>query len=266
MTEFQKIPIDFKPDFVLSGQLLLSKSVSEAGDNESGTHERRMIYGEITNPNRDEEGEILLEKALDWSYFDTNGWIKYEHVDTRPKHVIGCKHERITTPGGGTIIKGALFNENELADETWELIKSIELHNRMYPDKQKSLGWSIEGGYTDDQVAKGGARKAKVVNVVITPNPINKTVYLKALEANHAAFAKSMNATPVTTEISDKTGGDAITEDKIDKKVKETTEDINTTESKDKKKKRSVMKGVSQKRSVMKKRSVFKKNGVTNAV
>ena len=235
-----------KPDFILHGQILFTKSVESGQAVDDGTAERRLIYGEITNSNPDEDNERLISKALDWSYFDDKGWIKYEHVLNDPAHIIGAPHERITTPEGGTIIKGALFNNKKFSDATWELVQSIEEHNRLYPDHEKTLGWSIEGQYTDGKTQKGGYRKAKVINVVITPNPVNKSVYLKALHENHAMFAKSLAANygeevekamsagsgtgSDMTHLDELGGGRAITDENIDDGIKQTAEEISGTE------------------------------------
>jgi len=235
----QKTTVGKKPDFILHGVLHLQKSLDSGQEVDAGTAERRILYGEITNNNPDEEGERMIQKSLDFSYFDDQGWIKYEHVANDPKYIIGCPHERVMSEDGkSTIVKGALFNNKDIADSTWELIQSINEHNHLFPDHQKTLGWSIEGNYTDDKVSKGGARKAKVINVVLTPNPVNKSVWLKTVEDNHNSFAKSLSATPTSTDVSQKTGGDAITKDNIDKKLKRTAEDIEDDDKQKKSKKK----------------------------
>lgn len=236
----QKAIANDTPDFILHGMLHLQKSIDSAKDVEPGSAERRILYGEITNNNPDEEGERMIQKSLDFSYFDDQGWIKYEHVQNDPKYIIGCPHERVMSEDGkSTIIKGALFNNKKLADDTWELILSINEHNKLYPDHQKTLGWSIEGDYTDGKVGKGGHRKAKVINVVLTPSPVNKSVWLKTVEDNHISFAKSLSATPTSTDVSQKTGGDAITVENIDKKLKKTAEEIEEDKKQKKSKKKS---------------------------
>ncbi len=255
-------------DFILHGVINLQKSLDSAKtgeDSDSTMPPRRLIWGEITNSNADEDDERLISKALDWSYFDDKGWIKYEHVANDPARIIGCPHERVTTAEGGTLIKGALFPDGKYSNDVWELIKNIEAHNRQFPDKQKTLGWSIEGHYTDGKVTKGGYRKAKVVNVVITPSPVNKSVYLHSLKENHTAFAKSLNygdevtkamtATPTSTDVAQKTGGDAIAKENVDTKVKETAESLDGAagsedEPRKKKKSKSIKKSTTGSKSM----------------
>jgi hypothetical protein len=243
-------------DFLLHGIMQLQKSVDSEKDVANGTAERRLVYGEISNENKDEEGENLIQKSLDWSYFDQQGCIKYEHVKDNPEHVIGFPHERLTK-GGRTIVKGAILKGTKFSDATWTLIKAVEEHNKQFPDNPKTLGWSIEGSYTDGRAAKGGVRKAKVINVVITPNPVNKSVWLKTMEANHKLFAKSisggegaaeamvalkaMAVGDPSTDVSQKTGVDAISKENIDEDLKGTAEG---SEPKKRKLKRKVKKGV----------------------
>jgi len=55
-----------KPDFILQGMINLTKSIDSAKDVEDGKAERRLIWGEITNPNPDEDDERLISKSLDF--------------------------------------------------------------------------------------------------------------------------------------------------------------------------------------------------------
>lgn len=256
MDKQQEQPIDFR----LHGFVNMQKSMESGEDFKSGDSEKRLIWGEISNQNLDEQNEILIAKSLDFSYFDDQGFVKYEHNSEDPGALIGVPHARETTPEGGVLIKAALLEGLEYADKTWALIESLEKHNIQYPDNQRTLAWSIEGGYTDGKKGHGGMRKAKVVNVVVTPNPQNKTTYLKKVGDNHAKFAKSlMGETMITdaekalsagegtgpdmTKLDQLRGGRAITTENIDDEIKETAEEIGGTEDvKPKKKKPPISK------------------------
>ncbi|HCL00775.1 MAG TPA: hypothetical protein DHW42_11805 [Candidatus Marinimicrobia bacterium] len=222
-----------KMDFALFGMIDLEKSASK--ENEG----KRIVFGEISNPEKDEQGENLIQKSLDFSYFDDRGVIKYEHFPKNsPSNIIGFPHERYTTEKS-TVVKGALLKNHKMADETWSLICAIEQHNRDYPDHQKTLGWSVEGNYGKKRRVNGRFIKgAKIYNVVITPNPVLKSTYLKMVENHNAPIMKSLCATPAETDVTKKTGGDVIVEDNIDKKVKETVigGEINNKKKKKKKK------------------------------
>jgi len=233
LTDGEKQDImDQKMDFALFGMIDLEKSASKENE------DKRDVYGEISNPEKDEQGENLIQKSLDFSYFDDRGVIKYEHFPKNsPSNIIGFPHERFTTEKG-TVIKGALLKNHKTADETWSLIRAIEQHNKEYPDHQKTLGWSVEGNYGKKRLVNGRFVKgAKIYNAVITPNPVLKSTYLKMVKDHNALILKSLCATPVETDVAKKTGGDAIVEDNIDKKVKETVVGGEINDKKKKKKK-----------------------------
>lgn len=217
----------FKPEFVLYGSIDLQKSAKSGRDVKDGKENYRFIFGEITTEDEDEDGETILEKALDWKYFDKNGFIKYEHVANQPGNIIGAVHERTTTSKNATFIKGALFKKPGVADEAWELIKSIEEHNRDHPDHVKSLGYSLEGKYSDGQDVLGGMRKAQPICVVVTPKPVNTATYLRAKQDFHKSLKmnKAMEAGSGTgaemTNLDKLEGGRAITKEKIDGEIKE---------------------------------------------
>lgn len=233
MTEEEKQEImDYIPDFTLFGMIDLEKSTSKENE------EKRIVFGEISSTQKDEQNEILIQKSLDFSYFDEKGVIKYEHYPKNsPANIIGFPHERITDEDK-TIIKGALLKNHKMADETWSLIRAIEQHNREFPEYQKTLGWSLEGNYGEKRrIGNGYVKGAKIYNVVITPNPVLKSTYLKMMEEHNTPILKSLCATPIETELTKKTGGDVITEDNIDENVKVTIDDGNVNTKKKKKSK-----------------------------
>lgn len=239
---------DFKPDFVLFGTIDLEKSLTK--DNEG----KRLVFGEISNTDRDEQKESLIQKSLDFSYFDSNGVIKYEH-GKGPENVIGKPLHRLTNERC-TIIKGVLFPKgHRCADATWEMIEYVEkLNKSLPPDQQMSVGWSLEGDYVDKKRSYGGAVKgAKIYNVVITPNPVLKSTYLRMMQEHNAPILKSLCATPVETDVSKKTGGDAIVAENIDNEIKSTVVDPEVgKDGKKKKKKDTQPKNDKQEEYVMK--------------
>lgn len=241
LTEEQKQEImDYTPDFRILGMIDLEKSTKESDD------EKRIVIGEVSNTDRDEQKEIMIQKSLDFSYFDTNGVIKYEHLPKNsPTNIIGFPHERQTNDNR-TLIKGALFKGHKMADETWSLLKAIERHNKEFPDYQKTVGWSLEGNYANMKSGHGGLVKgAKIFNVVITPNPILKSTYLQLMAQNNAPIFKSLSATPVHTDLPVKEGGEVIVEDNIDTNIKSTVvgdKDKNKKKNRKKKKEEYVMK------------------------
>lgn len=189
-------------DFSLAGLIDIRKSHLIKSD-VPGEIERRIIVGALSTPDNDVENERLIQKSLDWSYFDKSGVIKYEHDGPggpRPDNIIGFPHER-TTNEQGTYMQGALLKGMPYSDATWQLVQAIRQHNEDFPDNPKTLGFSIEGKYTDGNPGRGGARKAQVINVDLTPNPINLAIWSQTMRDNHAQFAKSLAATPVTPPV-----------------------------------------------------------------
>ena len=212
-------------EFLLLGNLniqqTLEKSTKKSQDDE------RIIVGEISSSAKDEEGDFMVQKSLDYSYLDDRGVIKYEHLPKNsPANIIGFPHGRYTD-SNRTIIKAAIFTGHGMADDCWSLITAVERHNTKYPKHQKTLGFSVEGFYAQG-ARKGGMQKgAKITNIVITPNPILKSTWLALVGENHRGLSnmmKSLNATPINTNIPDKTGIDAITAEQIDKRLKRISE------------------------------------------
>ncbi len=161
----------------------------------SGTPKKNepiKIGGIISTEDVDADGETVLTKGLDLSYFSGGfGKIKYEHdseISHEPHNIIGFPTK---------IIKGAnkiefegdlvsfdpeqpdskLSPQQRLAKSAYGLLKSVEEHNRRYPKSPQKVGYSIEGEYLDRSKSTGLVKKARVTNVVLTTKPKNmKTV------------------------------------------------------------------------------------------
>ena len=215
-------------EFLLLGNLDIQRTLVKSRQKRD---EERIIIGEISNSTKDEEGDFMLQKGLDFSYFDDRGVLKYEHNPKgSPGNIIGFPHGRYTD-GNRTVIKAALFEGHAMADDAWSLIKAVERHNKKYPKHQKTLGFSVEGFYGKGARRGGVQKSAKITNVVVTPNPILKSTWLELVSENHSGLSsmmKSMNATPVSTSIPDKTGIDAITKEQIDRRLKKIAENADS--------------------------------------
>lgn len=212
-------------EFLLLGSLRIQQTLEKS--TKKSQNGERIIIGEISGSAKDEEGDSMIQKSLDYSYLDERGVLKYEHLPKNsPSNIIGFPHERYTDDNR-TIIKGALFEGHAMADDCWNLIEAIERHNKRYPTHQKTLGFSVEGFYGQG-ARKGGIQKgAKITNVVITPNPILRSTWLALVGENHRGLTnmmKSMNATPTSTNLAEKTGLDAVTKEQIDKRLKRIAE------------------------------------------
>ena len=63
-------------EFLLLGNLDIQRTLVKSRQKQD---EERIIIGEISNSTKDEEGDFMLQKGLDFSYFDDRGVLKYEH-------------------------------------------------------------------------------------------------------------------------------------------------------------------------------------------
>ncbi len=156
------------------------------------------VGGCITAEERDADGEILLSKGLDFSYF-TGGWgkIKYEHNDS-PANFIGAP-ERIFKKGNEIHFEGELFAfegmpedkltpQQKTAKEAYGLLKAVDDWNKTHPLNQQKVGWSIEGEYLERNKKTGLVSKARITNVVLTAKPKNRATFAvirKSLEVGY---------------------------------------------------------------------------------
>ena len=201
-------------EFLLLGNLNIRQTLQKS--TKKSHNGERIIIGEISSSAKDEEGDSMIQKSLDYSYLDDRGVLKYEHLPKNsPSNIIGFPHERYTDDTR-TIIKGALFEGHPMADDAWSLIKAIERHNRKYPKNQKTLGFSVEGFYGKG-ARKGGVQKgAMITNVVITPNPVLKSTWLELVKENHSGLLNSLNATTTSTNLAENKGLDHYAKEQID--------------------------------------------------
>lgn len=147
---------------------------------------QRRIGGIITTESPDRQGEIVLQRGLDFNDFVNHGWFNDNHSkDT--DGVLGYpekvqffkKGEKLPNgahaPNDGHWAEGYLLQGHERADKIWSLGKALQRTNRR-------LGFSVEGGI---QQRTGPLRKtiakAKVRNVAITNCPVNTDTRLDVL-------------------------------------------------------------------------------------
>jgi len=173
------LPFDFQIPVTF-----FEKASAEAG-------KQRRIGGVITTESPDRQGEVILQRGLDFGDFLTYGWYNDNH-DKSAEGILGYP-EQVQFFQKGTILpngevmgtdghwaEGYLL-ETKKADRIWELGKALQKTNRR-------LGFSVEGSI---QKRLGPLRKtiakARVKNVAITHVPVNGDTKLEML-------AKSMRA------------------------------------------------------------------------
>jgi len=204
----------------LYGELDLSKSCM--GDEAQQDH--WIIKGIILTPNRDQQGEIPIVEKMDWSYFDRQGFIKFEHDPAgvpSPTNIIGVPHIRKAVDQG-VYLEGRLLPRDEedvlkgltkdYARETAALIKALNKHNSEHPNQKRTPGFSIEGKYLSK--SSDGHYIGKVINVAITANPQDINTYVEMAKSHNADMIKSMS-TGSAYGVTDQVGGAAMRKESI---------------------------------------------------
>ena len=145
----------------------------------------RRIGGIISTEHKDKQGEVVLQRGLDFNDFLRNGWFNDNHSrDTAG--VVGYPLSdaiRRTIHKGkpATYVEGYLLQGTEQADRLWSLANALQKTDRR-------LGFSIEGKVLRRAGPDGKViAQARVSNVAVTNCPVNTDSGLDVL-------AKSMMA------------------------------------------------------------------------
>lgn len=179
---------------------------------DASTGQTRRIAGIISTEVKDRQGDLVIQKGLDFTEFLDFGWFNDNH-SRETTSILGypdyveqfAKGDRL--PDGSlakadcTWAEGWLL-ETQKANEIWELGKALSQTNRR-------LGYSVEGKIERRTGAdRKTIAKAIVREVAITKAPVNTDTHLEILakaivdenEAIEKALAMgtvSSNATPV---------------------------------------------------------------------
>lgn len=156
---------------------------------------QRRIGGIISTETPDREGEIVLQRGLDFSYFTENGWFNDNHSKATtdilgyPENVKRFQKGDVLPDGSkakaaGTWSEGYLL-ETEKANKVWELGQALQKTGRR-------LGYSVEGRIEKREGPKQNIiAKAVVRNVAITNCPVNSDARLEILAKSLVAAEKS---------------------------------------------------------------------------
>lgn len=144
----------------------------------------RRISGVISTEHRDQQGEVVLQRGLDFNPFLKHGWINDNHSrDTAG--VVGYPEtvERTTHRGKpATRMEGYLLQDFEQADKIWDLAEALQKTDRR-------LGFSIEGKVNRRTGNDGKViAEAIVRNVAVTNCPVNTQTGLDVLAKSFAYF------------------------------------------------------------------------------
>lgn len=121
----------------------------------------RLVEGVASTPAQDLHGERVEPSGLDLTYFERHGRINWDH-GKEPSSIIGEPVDWTCTPKQ-FYLHARLYENVKRAEDAYALLKA-----------GAQLAWSVEGRVTerdpDDRLHVTGAL---VVNVALTPNPVN---------------------------------------------------------------------------------------------
>lgn len=155
------------------------------------------VEGIASTEHEDHEGQTLLQKGMDWSYFLREGWINYEHEDVKhptrgaaavigyPVRVWPTTHEGKPATG----LEAGLYLDNPRAAQVVQVLESIQ---GATPARQ--LGFSIEGDAVDvdDPKAPKVIKRAVIYNVTLTSNPVNGKARISRVQRDKIRKALSL--------------------------------------------------------------------------
>lgn len=161
----------------------------------------RRIAGIISTEHKDQQGEVVLQRGLDFGTFLKNGWINDNHSrDTAGVIGYPISVERTTHEGkSATRMEGYLLPkgedpEHDYASKIWNLANSLQKTDRR-------LGFSIEG-----KVHRRAGRDGKVIaealvrNVAVTNAPVNASTGLDVIAKSMMMLEQYDNCPGCTLE------------------------------------------------------------------
>lgn len=149
--------------------LVKADSGSDSG---SGEEARAYVEGIISSDSVDQQGDIIRQEGLDFSYFLKRGWLNDDHrpgaanVVGQPLNIYKTK---LSDGTPATAMKAYLFLNKPRAKEIYETAVALKSAK-----SDRRLGFSIEGEVLQrDPVNKNVILKARVLHVAVTNAPCN---------------------------------------------------------------------------------------------
>jgi hypothetical protein len=166
--------------FVVEGYLEID-SIEKAGETADGTP-FGQIRGIISSEHEDEDGEVVVQKGIDWSYFLDRGKLTYGHP-ARPDNVCGepMKVEATTVEGvPATAMEGRVFLQDRLGKAVWDKAMMLQKSGA-----KTRLGLSIEGVALERDPAKPKrVLRSKVYTAAVDASPKNHVSLMDAIAAS----------------------------------------------------------------------------------
>ncbi len=140
---------------------------------------RAKIGGVISTESVDQQGDVLLQEGLDFSYLMSKGYFNYEHKNGvefilgSPTHI----EKTILNGKPATKVEGFLMLDRPLAKEIYNTVQAMEKSQI-----GRTVGFSVEGQVlARDKVNPKIVTKARILNVAITGHPVNPDTKLEVL-------------------------------------------------------------------------------------
>lgn len=151
--------------------------LSKAGDAEK--RGRGPIRGVASTESVDADGEVVIQKGIDWSWFTNHGFFTLEHP-IHAMNIIGEPLELEHTEIDGvpaTLVKGELYLEDPVGLAVWKKAVAIRKSGG-----QRRLGMSIEGRVLERDGKT--IKRSDVRSIAISPQPRNKDAWFEPLAAS----------------------------------------------------------------------------------
>jgi hypothetical protein len=157
----------------------------KSADKDNG---RIYVEGIISTENEDAQGEVMVQKGMDFSYFKKRGYINFEHAQG-PINMIGSPVELKSMKYKGTNatwMKGFLFSDNPKVQEIMTSVNAMKA-----ADCDRGLGFSVEGAVIErDKNNPNIITKSKILNVSLVASPANPDSVLSLCKSIYAQLQK----------------------------------------------------------------------------
>ena len=149
------------------------------------------IKGIASSEQVDADGEIIIQKGIDWSYFLNHGFLSLEH----PLGVLNTVGESVSASvvelGGvpATQITADIHLDDPVGKAVWEKAKMLKKSS-----SKRKLGFSIEGEALErDSDDPTKIVRSRVVSVAISAAPKNPLSWFEPIAASMLASLRKNN-------------------------------------------------------------------------
>lgn len=129
----------------------------------SSNPDSRLICGIVSTEDLDRQGEVIVQKGLNFDDFMQFGWFNDDH-SKKQSDILGYPTKVEFVKSKGWYVEGELIKGHETADAIYKIAQSLHKSPR-------KLGFSIQGKV--EKRHNNRILKARVSHVAITHQPVN---------------------------------------------------------------------------------------------